>query len=131
MKRIGMLLCISLLTIALLLAGCSSTPRQEDLYGKIFIYEKEGFGGNFFITVQEDGTFTYYEGSLSSYLGFGTWTLEGDLLTLTDTVREDHPRVFCFRFTGDELIYIAERSDEFTFIKVADGERFSAAKASS
>ncbi len=128
MSKKSLLLCISLLTLALLFTSCSNTPRKEDLFGKIFFYEKEGFGGNFFITVQDDGTFTYYEGALSSYLGFGSWTLEGDLLTLTDTVREDHPRVFCFRFTGNELIFIAEKSDEFTFVKVADGERFTAKK---
>ena len=36
---------------------------------KLFIYEKEGFGGDFYITFNEDGTFMYSPGVLSSYLG--------------------------------------------------------------
>lgn len=129
MSKKNLLFCIFLLTLtlSLVLTGCSSTPRAEDLFGKIFYYEKDGFGSYFFITVQEDGSFSYYEGALSSYLGFGSWTLEGDLLTLTDTVLEDHPRVFCFRVKGNDLIFLADRSDEFTYVDVADGERFSAA----
>ena len=31
-------------------------------------YEKEGFGGDFVITLKADGTYTFYEGYLSSYI---------------------------------------------------------------
>lgn len=68
----------------LLLAGCSRQVRPGDIAGKIYRYEKDGVGGSFTIRLEEDGTFTYYEGSLSSYIGVGTWTLEGNTLCITD-----------------------------------------------
>lgn len=92
-----------------------------DLSGKVFVYEKEGFGGNFTISLQDDGTFSYYEGLLSSHLGWGTWTVEGDTLTL----REDtFSRVFRFRIQDDSLYYIKKSSSPFTYIQLEDGARF-------
>lgn len=35
-------------------------------------------GGDFTVTIREDGTFTYYEGPLSSIFGDGTWYLAED-----------------------------------------------------
>ena len=61
--------CLAALGLALVLGGCSKTITAEDLAGKTYEYEKEGFGGNFTIQLKEDGTFTYYEGGLSSYIG--------------------------------------------------------------
>lgn len=92
-----------------------------DLSGKVFVYEKEGFGGNFTISLQDDGTFSYYEGLLSSHLGWGTWTMEGDTLTL----REDtFSRVFRFRIQDGSLYYIKKSSSPFTYVQLEDGARF-------
>ena len=92
-----------------------------DLSGKVFVYEKEGFGGKFTISLQDDGTFSYYEGLLSSHLGWGTWTVEDDTLTL----REDtFSRVFHFRIEDDSLYYIKKSSSPFTYVQLADSARF-------
>ncbi len=92
-----------------------------DLSGKVFVYEKEGFGGNFTISLQDDGTFSYYEGLLSSHIGWGTWTMEGDTLTL----REDtFSRVFRFRIQDGSLYYIKKSSSPFTYVQLEDGARF-------
>lgn len=92
-----------------------------DLSGKVFVYEKEGFGGKFTISLQDDGTFSYYEGLLSSHLGWGTWTVEGDTLTL----REDtFSRVFHFRIEDDSLYYIKKSSSPFTYVQLGDNARF-------
>ncbi len=68
----------------LLLAGCSRQVRPGDIAGRTYRYEKDGVGGPFTIQLEEDGTFTFHEGSLSSYIGVGTWTLEGNTLCITD-----------------------------------------------
>ena len=92
-----------------------------DLSGKVFVYEKEGFGGKFTISLQDDGTFSYYEGLLSSHLGWGTWTVEDDTLTL----REDtFSRVFHFRIEDDSLYYIKKSSSPFTYVQLGDSARF-------
>lgn len=123
MRMIGNF-CLAALAAALFLAGCSKTIRPEDIAGKTYLYEKDGFGGNFTIRLEEDGTFTYYEGFLSSYIGTGDWTLEGDTVTLQEKTRH-----FCFRVKENDLIFRAEDSGKFTYLTVADGERFSATDA--
>ncbi len=108
---------------ALLLAGCSKSVQESDVAGKIYQYEKEGFGGDFVIRVEEDNVFSYYEGGLSSYIGFGEWELDGDTLLLHET-RFDTPAVQRFKADGDALVYQAEGSAGFLYVKVADGDRF-------
>ena len=93
----------------------------SDLAGKIFVYEKEGFGSDFTIKLHADGTFGYYEGMLSSHIGMGTWAVEGDILTLHE---DTFDRTFRFRVQDGALHFLREGSDQFLYIKVADGARF-------
>ena len=87
---------------------------------KVYQYEKEGFGSDFVLTLFPDGTFQYYEGALSSYIGTGNWNREGDILTIYDKMYLKNQ----FRVDGDALVFLAEGSTNFTYIEVADGERF-------
>ena len=115
------------LLLICLMAGCGTDPAPEEIAGKTYVYEEAGFGGDFTIDLHEDGSFRYYEGGLSSYIGDGTWTLEGDTLTLTentDAARENH-----FRLEDGALVFVAEDSGNFTYIAVADGARFLPAPA--
>lgn len=50
---------LSLLLIAmiLLLAACGDRISENDIVGKSYTYEKDGCGGTFTITINEDGTF--------------------------------------------------------------------------
>lgn len=115
---------LCLLLIPALLAGCSrvaNTVKAEDLAGKSYVYEKDGFGGDFVISLKEDGSFTYYEGSLSSYIGTGDWTVKGDTLTLQEKTQH-----VTFRVDGEELIFQYDESGNFLFIDVLDGEKFTA-----
>ena len=91
---------------------------------KRYTYEGKGFGGDFTITVRDDGTFNYYEGPLSSYLGNGTWAVSGDILTLTDLTGAEPVRVNRFRMEGDDLVFLAEGSDNFLYVQLSDGEMF-------
>ena len=113
-------LCAAVLAGALFLGGCANKIQPEELAGKTYQYEKDGFGGSFIIRLEEDGTFTYYEGSLSSHIGTGEWSLEKDVVTLQETDRH-----FCFRVEEESLIFQAEPSGSFDYLTVADGERFS------
>lgn len=121
---------IVLLTISfLLVASCApqageSKSIQAAISDRTFTYEKGGFGGEFVIMICSDGTFQYYEGGLSSYIGIGSWALEDDILILLDDNEAGYPAVNRFKVDGDNLIFLAEDSDNFVYIKVADGERF-------
>ena len=64
---------IFILILALFL-GC--TAGNVPVSDRLYTWEHDGFGGDFTITLYADGTFSYYEGMLSSYIGAGTWTEE-------------------------------------------------------
>ena len=134
MKKIS-LFC-TLLFICAILTACGKTYTAEDVAGKTYVYEKDGCGGYFTINLYEDGTFQYYEGMLSSYIGMGTWTLENNVLCLKDqemhrftddfSTMEPYIRTNYFRVEQDCLVWLEENSDNFLYVKVSDGERFSA-----
>ena len=65
-------------------AGGDVSSADNAVAGKTYLYEGEGFMGNFTITLYNDGTFTYYEGMASSYIGIGSWEQNGDSIILTD-----------------------------------------------
>ena len=88
----------------------------------MYVYEKEGFGGTFSITLHGNNTFSYYEGSLSSYYGEGTFTI--DLENKTITLIENNKK-FVFKVNDNlDLEFIDSLSDEFTYVDVNDGEKF-------
>ena len=112
--------------VVMILTGCAAAVGNNRVEGKCFVYEKEGFPDEFSIRLDSDGSFTYYEGAFSSYVGTGSWHLSGDTLTLREkdygngTVRH----VYCFNVNDNSLSYISVGSDKFMFIDVSDGERF-------
>ena len=102
----------------------NSGDKRDDIAGKTYLYEGEGFGGSFTITLYEDGTFTYYEGMLSSYIALGSWKQDGDIITLTDDGHGGYGLVNHFRFDGETLIFVEQDSDNFVYLEIKDGERF-------
>lgn len=123
MKKINIflavILCLTLLT------ACGTTEKvytAEDVEGKIYTYEKDGFGGPFTISIYEDGTFSYYVGFLSSYIGFGRWSVEDGVLTLKDSTGLDY--VNRFRIGEDMLTFVAEGSTGTMYLDMEDGDRF-------
>lgn len=117
------------------LTGCGQNAGGEQLEsqiaGKSYVYEKDGFGGSFVIEIKDDGTFEYYEGALSSYIGIGNWELDGDTLILSDDTGSEAPRINRFRTDGEHLFFISEGSSNFIYVKAADGERFSVSEGKS
>ena len=95
----------------------------ENIVDKTYGYEYEGFGGPFNINIFSDGTFMYYVGMLSSYIGHGNWEYTNGILTLTDG--QDQPQFINKFYVKDNcLIYIAEGSTNFMYLKVNDGAKF-------
>ena len=93
--------------------------------GKSYVYEKEGIGGPFEIDFNEDGTYVYEEGFLSSYIGFGKWTVDGDTLVMADdSAFGNASRVNRFKISADRLIFQEQGSTSFLYVDVADGECF-------
>jgi len=104
----------------------TNPPQDSDkeVKGKTYLYEKEGFMGDFQITLYDDGTFTYYEGAASSYLGVGKWSQKDNVITLNDDETNGYDFVNHFKVDGDNLIFTKKDSSNFMYVKVADGECF-------
>ena len=97
------------------------------LLGDAFYPEKESFH-MFTVTLDEStGQFLYYETPISSYIGMGRYETDGDILTIRD-LGMGTERVNRFRADGETLVWIAEGSDNFSFIKLTDGATFSLEK---
>ena len=124
MKRIGIVVLALGLFLGLFACGSGRWGRQSDseLGGRTFVWEKEGFGGDFTITLNKDGTYEYYTGYLSSYIGNGNWTVDNGILILTETGGYD--MVFRFRVQPEGLVFQSKGSDAFMSVRVEDGDRF-------
>lgn len=123
MKKI--IACALIIACLFSMAACDrSEDIQNIIVNKTFVYEKEGFGSAFTISINGDGTFSYYEGGFSSYIGGGKWVLDDDILVLSDDDKMGYPLVNRFKVKDDELVFIAKDSSNFLYVNVADGERF-------
>ena len=123
-----LIICSLMMVCLFSMAACGqqnseSENIQDVIDSKTYIYEKEGCGGSFTIQIKDDGTYTYCEGYLSSYIGMGEWVLDEDILILSDD-KEGYPFVNRFRVDKDNLYFISENSSNFLYVKVTDGERF-------
>ena len=119
MKKIAVFI---VLFAVLFLAACAGKGSGYDVAGKTFVWEKEGFGGDFTIMLGEDGNYQYYVGFLSSYIGMGEWTVEDGILTLNESSGYDN--TFRFYVKDGEIVFIKEGSSEFMYVTVEDGDRF-------
>lgn len=105
--------------------GDYAAPPVTEISGKRYVWEREGFGGNFVVSLNGDGTYQYYVGLFSSYIGIGTWTYENGVVTMTENEELcGYDYAFRFRVADEGLIYIADGSDRFTYVDVQDGDRF-------
>ena len=123
------------LTITFGAIGCSNPNEitKEDIVDKVYVYEKDGCGGDFTIEIKADGTFTYYEGLLSSHIGMGEWSYSDGTLTLLETSSrfnktyekmEDIILSYSFSVEKDTLIFVDKDTGNFRYVTVKDGEKF-------
>ena len=114
----------SILLVFVLLCGIANAEEivnGSDIAGT-YQYEGEGVGGDFTITLNADGTYAFYEGFLSSYIGGGTWSRDDDTVHMIEENGFDLE--FTLEIQDDALVYSAEGSDAFPCVDVSDGERF-------
>ena len=103
------------------LLDAAQDERPDDLTGT-YQYAGQGFGGDFTLTLLPDGTYTFYEGFLSSYLGGGEWRVEGPRLYLYEQNGLNLDNTF---LPLDGALYFVEAdSDGFPSVRVPDGGRF-------
>lgn len=100
------------------------TREEMALIAGTYKYEKEGFGGDFTITLNADGTYTFYEGPLSSYMGSGTWETYYGAVYMYEDKQAGFDLRFTFGLHDGTLFYSGSNSDGFPYVKVADGEKF-------
>ena len=136
MKKV--LAIVLVLTIAFGVMGCFNQKEmtKDDIVDKIYVYEKDGCGSDFTIEIKADGTFTYYEGMLSSHIGGGEWSYSDGMLTLYEKTSrfndayklEEVMNSYSFSAEKDTLIFVdkglEDGSDNFRYVKVKDGEKF-------
>ena len=98
--------------------------RQEKaaFLSGVYRYEGEGFGGDFTLTLNPDGTFSFSEGPLSSFLGTGSWYADPNAVWLQE--ESGSGLQFSFAPENGALLFLASCSDPFPRIRVAEGERF-------
>jgi|GEM_PF-118241 len=123
-KAIGLLILLSVIACLCACGGGNGGKSKvnNEISGKTFVWEKPGFGGDFTITLNKDGSYQYYAGFLSSYIGTGTWTEENGIVTLTETSGYDY--VFRFAVRDGGLSFIADGSNDFMHVSVNDGDMF-------
>ena len=122
MKRLTCIILV--LGIMLILTSCKENDAavSDKISGRTYVWEKEGFGGDFTITLNKDGTYEYYEGVLSSYIGSGDWSVKDGVLTLTE--KSGYDFVFRFKVKDGELVFVSEGSSQFMYVTVEDGDVF-------
>ena len=98
------------------------TGMNDGIGEKRYVWEKEGCGGDFTISIFEDGTYEYYEGYLSSYIGSGTWDITDGILTLQENSGYDF--IFRFSIVDGNLVFISEGSSRFIYTDVENGDLF-------
>ncbi len=96
---------------------------EHDVVTTTYIYEREGAGSEFTISLKDDGTFLYYPGALSSSFHEGTWTAEGNEFHLVE--KGDNKECNYYFYKQDSYLeFIKEYSDDFSFVDVPDGGKF-------
>ncbi len=91
-----------------------------------YVYEGEGMGSECWIQLHGDGSYTWYAGYLSSYIGMGKWELKDDILTFTEKDFGSGPAQYRFKLSDGYLEFIADGSDQMYTVK--NGEKFNYVK---
>ena len=138
MKKIFAFIMVLILFVSMSACNDAQLPNitKEDIVDKVYVYEKDGFGGDFTIEIKADGTFFYYEGLLSSHMGTGEWSYSDGMLTLFEKMHRINEanewveviKSYSFSVEKDTLIFVDKGLDmdlgNFLYVKVKDGEKF-------
>lgn len=101
--------------------------ERRGILAGTYKYEGEGFGGDFTITLNADGTYSFSVGLLSSYMGMGSWYVAYGAVYMYEG-DTGFDLSFMFGIEEDSLIYLAGGSDPFPGIELPDEARFTRLK---
>ena len=127
-KRIFEIILILVLSVASIFGAVSKTA---DLSGGVYAYMDDHMLLNRFAFSlginTENETFWYCESIYSSYIGNGQYTVEKGILKIIESrpgVDGEHQVVNLFKIEKDALVFIAEGSDNFTYVHLPDSATF-------
>lgn len=113
--------CILLLSI---LCGCTISKTDNLLLGK-YIFEDSKEIIKPYVLLKENNKFLFEYSALSSYLNYGTYKVENDILILTT---EDEAYTYVFQIDNGNLYFDSELSTEIISYKedplIGDGSKF-------
>ena len=123
------IICISIVS-CIVVAVCFLTNPKKDKNCEVPFgtYVKNDLSGDTMLywsglTINEDGTFTYSPSVISSYMGVGTWTIDGDYITFNDTRMGDVRREV-FQYIDGNLYYVAAKSASNSMWGLTDGTEY-------
>ena len=122
------LIILTIICFLFTLTACKSEEDTVAIADGTYILDKTGVDELFLPQVKiSDGDFTFTYNLLSSYMPIGTYTIEGDILTL---VTDDQQYQYVFRVDGDTLVFQEKESSELSTvgdklnIKITDQAKF-------
>lgn len=86
-----------------------------------FAYDDSKIGDFTIVIDKENRTFSCYESPVLSYIGMGYFVVEDDVIKLRS---QDFGTVNYFRIEEDKLIFVEERSTNFSYADLQDGAEF-------
>jgi hypothetical protein len=105
----------------------SLQDKTNEIYGS-YCRLHDYYPDSFSITLYPDGTYQYYETLISSHIGHGKYTVDGNVITLIDdgipTLEGSKTHYFKFEYRDGKLIYLAEGSNNFMYIHLPDDAEF-------
>ncbi len=123
---------ICMMTVILIITAFVSCEKKDgtqpnDICGT-YVRKNSNEYDSFTITLNEEGTYSYFETMISSHIGFGEYTVDGEKVTLVDSqipgAYGSHTYTFTFKYEDDKLVYLADESDHFMYINLPDGAEF-------
>ena len=127
-KRIFEIILILVLSVASIFGAVSKTA---ELSGGVYAYmDGDMLLNRFAFSLginTENETFWYCESIYSSYIGNGQYTVEKGILKIIESrpgIDGEHQVVNLFKIEKDALVFIAEGSDNFTYVHLPDGATF-------
>ena len=117
MKRKTLIISAAVVTVIIVLAVINPF-KTEMKYGK---YTRPGFGSDAVISINEDGTYSYSPGALSSFFDQGNWQLKGNRLTMYSAGGDK----WYFTVKGDTLEFVEGETEMIVKTYLEKGQIFS------
>lgn len=100
---------ILLVALCITISSCGKADSEKDLELREYIFQESEDVIPASIMLMEDNKFQFIFSGISSYIGIGSYIIDGDRLILTTDDGDYH---YTFNITDDGLVFDAEASSE-------------------